>query len=63
MRRMSRSAKTGRFISRRTARLHPKTTVIQIAGSKAKGHRSAITGRFVTRATAKRHPDNTIREG
>jgi hypothetical protein len=57
------SAISGKFVKASTAQRHPKTTVTQMTGGKAKGNRSAITGRFVTDATAKRHPGNTIREG
>jgi hypothetical protein len=59
----ARSAITGHFVRAATATRHPKTTVTQTDGSKAKGHRSAITGRFVKGTTAKRHPGNTINEG
>lgn len=59
----SRSAKTGRFVSKATAARHPRTTVIHSGkSSRATGSRSAITGRFVTEATARRHPDTTITE-
>ena len=63
MSKVHRSATSGRFVKASTAQHHPKTTVTQSIGSKAKGNRSAITGRFVTDATVKRHPGNTIREG
>jgi hypothetical protein len=59
---LSKSARTGRFISKTTAARHPKTSVTQRVGGKAMGHRSAITGRFVKATTAARHPGNTIRE-
>ncbi len=60
----SRSAKTGRYVSKATAQRHPRTTVTHSRkSSAATGHRSTITGRFVTEATAKRHPDTTITEG
>jgi hypothetical protein len=60
---VSRSAKTGRFVKPSTAARHPRTTVTQTVGGKAKGYRSAITGRFVRESTAQRHPDTTIEEG
>ena len=63
MGKMHRSASTGRFVKASTARRHPKTTVSQMPGGKAKGYRSAITGRFVAKSTAARHPGTTIREG
>lgn len=59
-----RSAKTGRFVGKATAALHPNTTV-SVGGGKSKGgtrHRSAITGKFVTESTVKRHPSTTITE-
>ena len=60
----SRSARSGRYVSKATAARQPRTTVTQAGKtSKAHGARSAITGRFVTPATAKRHPDTTITEG
>ncbi len=59
-----RSAKTGRYVTRATAARHPKHTVVETGGNKAKGtrHRSAITGRYVTPATSARHPDTTVTE-
>lgn len=59
---VSRSAKTGRFVRSSTAARHPKTTVTQTLGGKAKGYRSAISGKFVKKATAQRHPDTTVQE-
>jgi len=60
---VTKSARTGRFVSKRTAARHPDTTVNQTVAGGSRGHRSAISGRFVTAATAKRHPNKTIREG
>ncbi len=60
---VSRSAKTGRFVSPRTAARNPKTTVNQTVPSKAAGHRSAITGRFISPAAAARNPNTSIEEG
>jgi hypothetical protein len=60
---VSKSARTGRFISRASAARHPKTSVTQTVGGKAKGYRSAITGKFVKASTAARHPGKTIHEG
>ena len=56
--RASRSAKTGRYVSKATAARHPRTTVTEIKSGKGggKAHRSAITGRYVTEGTARRHP-------
>lgn len=59
----ARSARTGRFVTNKTAARNPRTTVTISNGSKANGYRSAITGRFITAATAKRHPDTTIHQG
>jgi hypothetical protein len=63
MAKVHRSAGSGRFVKASTAARHPKTTVTQSPGGKAKGHRSAITGHFVKESTAKRHPNTTISEG
>lgn len=60
---VSRSARTGRFVSARTAARSPKTTVTQSVPSKASGYRSAITGRFIGPAAAARHPNTSIHEG
>lgn len=59
----ARSARTGRFVTNKTATKNPRTTVSITNGSKATGYRSAITGRFVKQSTAQRHPDTTIHEG
>lgn len=63
MRKVHRSAATGRYVKASTSRRRPNTTVSSTTGSKAKGYRSAITGRFVTASTARRHPETTIHEG
>lgn len=60
---VSRSSRTGRFVSSGTTTRSPRTTVTQAVGGKKSGgtvNQSAITGRFVSDATAKRHPDTTI---
>lgn len=59
---ISKSAGTGRIISKASGARHPRTTITQTVGGKAKGHRSTITGRFVKPSTAARHPGTTIRE-
>jgi hypothetical protein len=59
---VSKSASTGRFVSRATVARNPGGTVRQTVGSRATGYRSASTGRFVTAATAARHPGKTIKE-
>lgn len=65
MGKISRSAVTGRYISRAAAVRHPRKSVQETtgsSGSKGVHHRSAITGRFVTEATARRHPSTTVTE-
>ncbi len=64
-----RSAKTGRYVTRKHAKRSPRTTLKEIAfkgssrrPSRGVRYRSAITGRFVTAATAGRHPDTTVAE-
>jgi hypothetical protein len=60
----SRSAITGRYVSRATASRHPRTTVTETSGGRGGGmaHRSAISGRYVKAATAARHPRTTVTE-
>lgn len=59
-----RSAKTGRFVTKRAAQRSPKTTVGETrgGGSTHGAHRSAITGKFVGKAAAGRWPDKTIKD-
>jgi hypothetical protein len=59
----SRSAITGRFISRAAAARHPRTSV-SVSRHNARGthHRSAITGRYITGTTAARHPRTSVTE-
>ncbi|WHP19289.1 ABC transporter ATP-binding protein [Cellulomonas sp. ES6] len=61
---VSRSAGTGRFVSKATvARWPGKTTTERVGSGTSNGRavaRSASTGRFVTGATAKRNPGGTI---
>ena len=61
---VSRSAKTGRFVSKGTARRSPRTTSTERVGrgtsNKTTVNRSTATGKFVKASTAKRHPDTTI---
>lgn len=63
---VSRSARTGRFVSKATAARWPSKTTTERVGSGTSNstpvNRSASTGRFVTEATAKRNPDGTIRQ-
>lgn len=63
MAKVHRSAGSGRFVKTTTTQRHPKTTVTQTVGGKAKGFRSTVTGRFVKESTAKRHPGTTIKDG
>lgn len=61
----SRSAATGRYVSRRAAARSPRTTVTERSrrsGGSGTAHRSAVTGRYVTAATAARHPRTTVTE-
>jgi hypothetical protein len=60
----SRSAITGRFISRAAAARHPRTSVTESGRSAGSGthHRSAITGRYITGAAAARHPRTSVTE-
>jgi hypothetical protein len=62
MGKVNQSAKSGRFVKVTTVRRHPKSTVTQSTGGKAKGYRSTIPGRFVTAITARRHPATTMHE-
>lgn len=61
---VSRSARTGRFVTTAHARRSPGTTVTDTVGgstSNARGvTRSALTGRFVTTAWGRRNPGGTI---
>ena len=64
-----RSAKTGRYVTRKHAKRSPRTTLKESAArgsargsSRRTRYRSAITGRYVTAATARRHPDTTVAE-
>lgn len=63
---VSRSARTGRFVSRSTAARHPRRTVTERVGGSTRNartvNRSATTGRFVTNATVRRNPAGTIRQ-
>lgn len=61
---VTRSAKSGRFVSKAKAKSSPRTTVRERVGkgtsNKTTVHRSAATGRFVKASTAARHPGTTI---
>lgn len=63
----ARSAVSGRFVTKATARRQPSTTVVE-STKRHQGRtevtvaRSAKTGRFVTMATAARRPHNTLVE-
>ena len=62
----SRSASTGRFVSKATAARWPgKTTTERIGAGTSNSRtvtRSASTGRFVTDATGRRNPGGTIQQ-
>ncbi len=60
----SRSAISGRYISKAAAARHPRTSVTERGGNTGTGtrNRSAITGRYVTPAAAARHPNTTVTE-
>jgi hypothetical protein len=61
---VSRSARTGRFVTKATAARSPRTTTTERVGSGTGNsrsvNRSASTGRFVTDATVRRNPGGTI---
>lgn len=61
---VSRSARTGRFVTKSWAARAPrKTTTERVGGSTRNSrsvHRSATTGRFVMKATARRNAGGTI---
>jgi len=63
---VSRSARTGRFVSRSTAARNPRRTVTERVGGSTRNaravNRSATTGRFVTDSTVQRNPAGTIRQ-
>jgi hypothetical protein len=62
----SRSAISGRYVRRSTAKRNPRTTITERGRGRNQGagtrHRSAITGRYVAAATAARHPRTTVTE-
>lgn len=61
---VSRSAKTGRFVTSKHAKASPKTTTTERVGRGTSNSktvtRSASSGRFVTTQTGKRNPGGTI---
>ncbi|PZF62702.1 ABC transporter ATP-binding protein [Curtobacterium sp. MCBD17_013] len=63
---VSRSASSGRFVSKAAAARWPSKTTTEHVGSGTSNarsvNRSASTGRFVTEATAKRNPGGTIQQ-
>lgn len=60
---VSRSARSGRFVTNKHAKASPRTTTTElVGGGGGKAHRSAITGRYVAAATARRHPGTTVTE-
>ncbi|MBE0011672.1 hypothetical protein DXT87_18145 [Arthrobacter sp. AET 35A] len=64
--RSSRSAISGRYISRAAAARHPRTSIVSAGSGPGKGsgrNRSAISGKFISNAAAARHPKTSVREG
>lgn len=60
-----RSAKTGRYVTKRSAALRPSTTVKESSKKSGRSrivHRSAKTGRFVNTAAVARWPNQTLTE-
>lgn len=62
---VTRSARTGRFVSKGRAARSPRTTTTERVGGAGTSNRrtvnrSAATGRFVEASTAQRPPDTTI---
>lgn len=61
---VSRSAKTGRFVTPARAKASPKTTTTERVGRGTSNSktvtRSASSGRFVTTQAGKRNPGGTI---
>ncbi|QCJ00552.1 hypothetical protein CFBP5473_21340 (plasmid) [Agrobacterium larrymoorei] len=59
-----RSAITGQFVTARSGRSNPRTTVREAkdGGSTGGVYRSAISGRFVTTKYGKSHPRTTIKD-
>lgn len=60
----TRSAISGRYISKAAGARHPRTSVVESGANRSTGthDRSAVTGRFVTGSTAARHPRTTVTE-
>jgi hypothetical protein len=61
---VNRSGKSGRFVTKGTARRSPGNTSTERVGrgtsNKTAVNKSLVTGRFVKASTAQRHPDTTI---
>ena len=61
---VSRSASSGKFVTKSYARRAPSRTITERVGGSTKNsrtvNRSASTGRFVKASTAARHPSTTI---
>lgn len=58
-----RSAKTGQFVSKKTAQNRPATTLSEARdGGQTGRSRSSKTGQFVTDSYAKTHPSTTVKE-
>lgn len=63
---VSRSARTGRFVTKNHVKRSPRTTMTERVGAgtsnKRTVTRSATTGRFVTTRWGKRHPGGTVNQ-
>lgn len=58
-----RSAKSGQFVSKKTAEKRPATTLSEARdGGKTGRSRSTKSGQFVTDSYAKTHPSTTVTE-
>jgi len=60
----ARSATTGRYVTKATARRNPGGTVVEHGPNRSHGthYRDARTGQFVTEQTAARRPHSTVAE-
>jgi hypothetical protein len=59
-----RSAVSGKYVQKDSARRRPKTTVTETKKkhkSKRASYRSAISGKYVQKATARRRPRTTVK--
>ena len=63
---ISRSARSGRFVSRRSVSRRPRRNTTERVGGSTRNsrpvYRSASSGRFITKSHARRSPHTTIRQ-